>query len=365
MHINHLYYSIKHLIPRRMQLLLRRKVIERKLRHTGNVWPIHEASKKAPDGWQGWPEQKKFALVLTHDVDTAIGAAKSERLMEMEFQLGFRSSFNFVPERYHLPAAIRHTLTTHGFEVGVHGLTHDGMLYRSREIFSGKARRINQYLKEWRAVGFRSPAMHHRLDWIHELDIEYDASTFDTDPFEPQSDGAGTIFPFWVANGTPQDVTDHGASFRSSALPANCKRLQGAADARKRPASYSPLGEQADDKADAVSCNRLPQDGYVELPYTMPQDFTLFVLMRHENIEIWQRKLDWIAAHGGMALMNVHPDYINFDNKRGGVEEYPARFYRQCLEYVKKKYEGKYWHALPREMARYVSTKGGHRNALP
>ena len=55
-------------------------------------------------------------------------------------------------------------------------------------------------------------------------------------------------------------VSDHGVS----ALPLNGKRLQGAADARNRPASYSPLCEQADDPprgginaADAVSCNRL------------------------------------------------------------------------------------------------------------
>ena len=30
------------------------------------------------------------------------------------------------------------------------------------------------------------------------LNIAYDASTFDTDPFEPQPDGVNTIFPFWV-----------------------------------------------------------------------------------------------------------------------------------------------------------------------
>jgi hypothetical protein len=29
-------------------------------------------------------------------------------------------------------------------------------------------------------------------------------STFDTDPFEPQPDGMGTIFPFWVPNQDPQ-----------------------------------------------------------------------------------------------------------------------------------------------------------------
>jgi len=38
--------------------------------------------------------------------------------------------------------------------------------------------------------GFSLPSMHHNLEWIGELDIEYDASTFDTDPFEPQSNPA-------------------------------------------------------------------------------------------------------------------------------------------------------------------------------
>ena len=40
--------------------------------------------------------------------------------------------------------------------------------------------------------------MFRNLDWYHQLEVGYDASTFDTDPFEPQADGAGTIFPFWV-----------------------------------------------------------------------------------------------------------------------------------------------------------------------
>lgn len=53
-------------------------------------------------------------------------------------------------------------------------------------------------------------------------------------------------------------VSDHGVGFASNALPQHRKRLQGAADARNRPASYSPLCEQVDDKADPVSCDRLP-----------------------------------------------------------------------------------------------------------
>ena len=70
------------------------------------------------------------------------------------------------------------------------------MLYRFRRVLQQRASIINAYLKEWGAVGFRSPAMHHNLEWLQDLDIEYDASTFDTDPFEPQPDGVGTIFPF-------------------------------------------------------------------------------------------------------------------------------------------------------------------------
>ena len=70
--------------------------------------------------------------------------------------------------------------------------------------------------------------MHHDLDLIGALDIQYDLSTFDTDPFEPQPDGVGTIFPFWVDN------------------------------------------------------KRNKNGGYVELPYTLPQDFTPFILMREK-----------------------------------------------------------------------------------
>ena len=31
--------------------------------------------------------------------------------------------------------------------------------------------------------------MQHQLGWLHALGVEYDSSTFDTDPFEPESDG--------------------------------------------------------------------------------------------------------------------------------------------------------------------------------
>ena len=78
--------------------------------------------------------------------------------------------------------------------------------------------------------------MHHNLKWIGNLDIQYDASTFDVDPFEPQPDGMTTVFPFIVGN--------------------------------------PDIGRR-----------------YVELPYTLPQDFTLFVIMRQRSNDIWKKRI--------------------------------------------------------------------------
>jgi hypothetical protein len=246
-----------------------------------------------------WPDRKQFALVLTHDVDSARGLSRCRALMQLEMQAGFRSVFNFVPEeRYLVPVDLRRELQASGFEVGVHGLTHDGRLFESEHTFNERAARINSYLSEWGAAGFRAPAMHHNLEWISRLNIAHDMSTFDTDVFEPQPDGVGTIFPFVYAGGGGR---------------------------------------------------------YVELPYTLPQDFTLFVLMREPSIDIWVRKLDWVAENGGMALVNSHPDYMRFDGARPGYDEYPARRYQELLEHVRKYHDGRFWHALPCEVAAHVS----------
>ena len=299
---NSLYYQIKPFIPRRLQLLLRRKLVRSQLERSRDIWPIDEYAGKLPAGWSGWPDGKKFALVLTHDVDTSKGHDKCKQLIALEKELGFRSSFNLVPKRYNVSPELLHYIVTEGFEVGVHGLYHDGKYYLSREVFRVRAREINEYLASWGAVGFRSPSMLHNLDWIRDLNIEYDASTFDTDPFEPQSDGARSIFPFIVEDG-------------------------------------------------------LHRTGYVELPYTLPQDFTLFCLMRERSIDIWKQKLDWIVKKGGMALINTHPDYMNFDGSPIGLEEYPVDYYQNFLNYVKSRYEGRYWQCLPREVARYYKQK--------
>ena len=249
-----------------------------------------------PTGWPGWPAGKKFALVLTHDVEGAPGLAKCRQLMQLEQSLGFRSSFNFIPEgSYSVPAELRAELRQKGFEVGVHDLRHDGKLYWRQEEFADNARSINGYLKDWDARGFRSGFMLHNRECLDGLDIEYDASTFDTDPFEPQPEGVQTIFPFWVSR---------------------------------------PSG-----------------GGYVEMPYTLPQDSTMFLVLREKSPDIWKKKLAWIVERGGMVLVNIHPDYVNFGNSKRQASEYPSAFYQEFLEHIAKNYGNNYWQALPREVA--------------
>ena len=217
----------------------------------------------------------------------------------MESRHGFRSSFNFIPEgEYVATREIRDQITDAGFEVGVHDLRHDGSLYRSKASFDECAAGINRYLAEWKAVGFRAGFMFHNLDWLGSLNVEYDASTFDTDPFEPQPEGAGTIFPFWVPG------------------PG-------------------------------------PGGGYVELPYTLPQDSTLFLVLREKTIDSWKRKADWLVAQGGMVHLNVHPDYLAFDGRKPAINEFSAGLYEEFLGYIRDTHGAACWNALPREVARF------------
>ena len=292
------YYQIKPFMSRRLQIFLRSTVAKHKRNLYKAVWPIDPGAGATPSGFSGWPEGRRFSVVLTHDVDTARGVARCEQLMALEQELGFRSSFNFVAHDYHLPPGLRGKLVDEGFEVGLHGLEHNRSLYESADSFARHAVTINGYLKEWGVVGFRSPCVYHNFEWLHGLDIRYEASAFDTDPFEPQSDGLRTIFP--------------------------------------------------------VHQRKVPGREYVVLPYTLPQDFTMFILFKERDIGIWKEKLRWIAEQGGMALLITHPDYMNFDgNPR--FDEYSADLYRDLLTHIKTEYEGEYWHLLPQDMASFWS----------
>ena len=96
--------------------------------------------------------------------------------------------------------------------------------------------------------------------------------------------------------------------------------------------------------------------GYVELPYTLPQDSTLFLLFRERHPDIWFQKLDWIAKHGGMALLNVHPDYVRFEGEPDSSRTYPVEHYARFLRYALERHGTTFWNPLPRDVARYART---------
>ncbi len=296
--INRIFYTLKPAIPRRLQIFLRRQIALYKRKKHAHIWPIDPSAGKPLEGWSGWPDGKKFALLLCHDVDTQKGHDNCLKLADLEAKLGFRSYFNFVPERYTNSNSLHRNIRKLGCDIGLHGLKHDGKLFRSLKIFNQRAIKINSYLIKWKTEGFTAPSMLCNLDWLKALNISYSTSTFDSDPFESQQGSAKTIFPFWVRNGHQSK-------------------------------------------------------GYLEMPYTLPQDHLLFVILKEKNIGIWKKKLDWLSEKGGMALLNTHADYINFDGRKLGNEEYPASFYSDFLNYVKQKYSNRYWNALPSDMVRF------------
>jgi peptidoglycan/xylan/chitin deacetylase (PgdA/CDA1 family) len=255
-----LYYTVKPLIPRRVQLGMRRAYARRQATRQFPAWPIEPvlvehhleelraAIADSPDGRVPivglWPAGHRAASVLTHDVEDAPGVENIERVREVERRYGFVSSWNFVAETYEIPANTFDRLRAEGCEVGLHGIKHDGKLFRSRATFEANLPLIHAYLEEWGAVGFRSPATHRRAD-----------------PFEPQAGGCCSILPFLL-------------------------------------------------------------DGIVELPITLVQDHTLWEILRQPSIELWTRKSDWIIDNNGLVNIITHPDYLRSEERLAMYDQY-------------------------------------------
>ncbi len=292
------YYAVKPLLPRRLQIAVRRGYARVQARRAFPAWPAEpvlvelrdaELWRKLADAPDGrvplvnfWPEGRRYAVALTHDVEGPRGVANIERVREVERRHGFVSSWNFVAEGYPLPNGLFEALRAEGCEIGLHGIHHDGSLFRDRASFERQLPLICRYLAEWDAVGFRSPATHRNPDWMRELPVLYDSSFPDTDPFEPQSGGCCSILPFRFG-----DV--------------------------------------------------------VELPITLVQDHTMWEILREPGIDRWLQKSKWIMRHHGLINLIVHPDYV--------VDSARLELYDRFLAFLVAQPGG--WHALPRDVARW------------
>ena len=243
------YYRLRPLIPLRVRQRLQRRrqvQVEENWCHPDaflrSLAACLEAEPQTIPIIHPWPDQAPFALVLAHDVETEAGMHNILRVAHIEEELGFRSSWNIIPHKYRVDQGIIRDLENRNFEIGIHGYNHDGRLFASRSIFRRRAAAINDALIRYGAVGFRAPMVHRNLEWLQELNIEYDASCFDRDPYQAMPGGIGSIWPFVAGN-------------------------------------------------------------FVELPYTLPQDHTLFIARSERDDRVWSQKLEFVVRNHGMALM--------------------------------------------------------------
>lgn len=290
-----LYYTIRPLLPRKLQLLLRRRHAARQTNPEFPRWPeehaLHDLYAWLLDQLQQiagepvpylhpWPNGHTSAYVLTHDVETAAGRDAIEALRAPERARGLRSVWNLVPERYPVADELLDGLRSEGCEIGVHGLRHDGRDLASRRMLRKRLPAIRAWADRWGAVGFRSPATQRSWDLMPLLGFDYDSSYTDSAPHEPRPGGCCTYWPFFI-------------------------------------------------------------DDLVELPLTLPQDHTLFDILGMTDGSVWRSKVDALRSRGGMVLMIAHPDYVNCPGMLPAWED--------LLDQLSADPEA--WHALPREVA--------------
>lgn len=235
---------------------------------------------------QLYPPPYRFVFTLTHDVETAEGLARVPDLIRLEEKFGVRSSWNIVPFKYRIDEGILSEIRSAGHEVGVHGFNHDGRLFWNKAEFDRRAREINKVLERWGAVGFRAPMVHRHLEWMQALDILYDSSCFDYDAYQPFPGGVKSIWPFIAGK-------------------------------------------------------------FVELPYTLPMDHTLLIVLQRRDASVWRTKAEWLIRHRGVVLLITHPDYLDSPSRQ--------KIYAEFLEFLVTQPGA--WPLLPRELALYWRTR--------
>jgi len=260
------YYLAKPLLPRALQLNLQRiNAFSRLRQECFPRWPFDDS---VPDLLRAclahlmrstgvsripfigfWPRGCSWAACFTHDIDTAVGLSALDRMLAVEEELKARSTWYFVPEkRYKVPESLLRQLVRLGHEVGVHGLDHGPNLFSSEKYFVNAAQRINSYIDEWQAVGFRSPALYRNPDWLKHLKVSYDSSFMDVATLEPQRGGVSAPFPYHIGD-------------------------------------------------------------IIEVPITMPMDHHVINLLRGDVISSMRDKFDHVTGIHGLACFLFHPDY--------------------------------------------------------
>lgn len=197
-----------------------------------------------------WPEGYSGCAIMTHDVETSSGLNFIVSMMDIEDLHDVKSSFQIIPEeRYQAPQSLLNQIRARGCEVNVHDLNHDGHLFRERSEFVRRVKKINNYRREFGALGFRSAVLYRNLDWYDDLEFAYDMSVPNVGHLDSQPGGCCTVMPYFIG-------------------------------------------------------------GILELPLTTIQDYSLFHILGDYSIELWKKQIALILAENGLLSFNIHPDYV-------------------------------------------------------
>ena len=227
--------------------------------------------KEIPFIWF-WPDGMSSAAIVTHDVETSTGHKFCDRLMDIDNSFGFKAAFQIVPEkRYEKSLALLARFRARGFEVNIHDLDHDGHLFHSKEQFEKRAVKINHYLREFGARGFRAGAMNRQQRWFGALDLAFDMSVPNVAHLEPQRGGCCTVMPYFIGD-------------------------------------------------------------IVELPLTTTQDYSLFHILNDYSISLWMQQIDLITQRSGLITILTHPDYLIEQRAQSVYRDLLAHMRRLCVD---------------------------------
>ncbi len=205
--------------------------------------------EKIPFIWF-WPEGYASCAIMTHDVEAEEGRDFCGWVMDLDEAAGIHSAFQVVPEdRYSVSKNFLDSITSRGFEVNVHDLKHDGRLYAEHSEFLRRAKRINQYVREFGAQGFRSGILYRNADWFGAFEFSYDMSLPNVAHLDPQRGGCCSVMPFFIGK-------------------------------------------------------------IIELPLTCTQDYTLFQILKDYSLDLWTSQITRILGENGLISIIVHPDYV-------------------------------------------------------
>lgn len=144
-----------------------------------------------------WPQGKRFAAALTHDVDSAAGLGRAASFAADERERGLRSCWYVVGRQYPLDESILDDLRAGGAEIGFHDVIHDNRIaFLPPAEIERRLDSVRELVERHEMEGFRSPSM-MRTDALYEGlrgRFAYDSSIPDT-ALLPVRSGCGTVFP--------------------------------------------------------------------------------------------------------------------------------------------------------------------------